>query len=69
MSKASDARHLQTIDFVRTLMRGAQETSNFSMREFGDKIGVSAATICRFNQGKLVDIVTFLKFVEFLEAR
>ena len=62
-----DVRHLQTVNFIRTLMRGAQETSNLNMQEFGKKIGVSGATICRFNQGKLVDIVTFLKFVEFLE--
>ena len=60
-------RYEETVEFVWRLMRGAQEASGLGLRDFGKQIGVSAATMCRFNQGKLVDIVTFLKFVDYLK--
>ena len=56
----------EVIAFVRRLSQGARAVHGWTMKELGQRIGVSPATICRFEGGKLPDAVTFLRFVEWL---
>ncbi len=56
----------QTVDFVRHLMIGARHARGLRLRDFGKALGVSAATLSRFENGKLVDVITFLRCLEWL---
>lgn len=65
----STTEHEQTVDFVRALMRGARNAAGLSKRHFAKTVGVSEQTLERFSDGKLVDIVTFLRFVDYLRRQ
>lgn len=57
----------ETVSFIRTLMIGARRAKGSALRDFGKAIGVSAATLSRFENGKLVDVITFLRCIEWLQ--
>ena len=57
----------QTIIFIRKLMVGARQAKGLDLRDCGKSVGVSAATLSRFENGKLIDIITFLRCIEWLQ--
>ena len=57
----------RTVAFIRTLMVGARLAKGLNLRDFGKSLGVSAATLSRFENGKLIDVITFLRCIEWLQ--
>lgn len=55
------------VKLVRHAVNGSSGLSSRTYRDLGKAIGVSPATLCRFVNGKLPDVITFLRVVDWLQ--